>query len=71
MRLIAGHQATRKPARANPYTPGSAPSACVLACSLYIHRLCITVSQHADMIRYFALRALQPPPEDWLRLSTF
>ena len=39
MRLIAGGQATRKPARANPHTLGSAPSACVRVCSLYINRL--------------------------------
>jgi len=44
------HRATRKPARANPHTLGSAPSACLLACSLYINRLfvsfnyvCITI----------------------------
>jgi len=38
MRLIAGDQATRKPARANSHTLRSAPSACVFVCSLYISR---------------------------------
>jgi len=37
--VIAGDQATRTPARANPHTLGSAPSACVLVCSLYINHL--------------------------------
>jgi len=39
MWFIAGGQATRKPARANPHTLGSAPSACVRVCSLYTNRL--------------------------------
>jgi len=42
MRLIARDQATRKPARANPHTLGSAPSVCVHVCSLHINRLCTT-----------------------------
>lgn len=32
--------------------------------------VCLSFSQHANVIRYFALRALQLPPQAWLRLST-
>eukprot|EP00967_Tisochrysis_lutea_P065419 scaffold85080_cov31-Tisochrysis_lutea.AAC.3 len=35
-----------------------------------VHEYDIVVC-HANVIRYFALRALQLPPEAWLRLSTF
>jgi len=37
MRLIAADHATRKPARADPNTLGSAPSSCVCACVLFVY----------------------------------
>jgi len=38
--------------------------------STELHEYDIVVC-HANVIRYFALRALQLPPEAWLRMATF
>ena len=51
MRLIAGDQATRNPARAKPHTLGSAPSACVLVCSLYINHVKTANIEGADLLK--------------------